>query len=52
MRDYFGVVFYLNLSANFLMDCNLAPLMDANGAFGDELEMFSIRSSTTFIYPY
>ena len=43
------VVFPLKISANLLMYCNLASLIDANGAGGAGLEMYSIRYSATLV---
>ena len=44
-----GVLFCLNVSANFLIACSLSALMDANADVWDGLEMVSIRSSTTLV---
>ena len=49
LGGFCGLVFCLNISANFIMAFNLAALMYANGYVGSGLEIESIISSSSLV---
>ena len=52
MGAFYGVVFCLNISTNFLVACYLVVPTDENWDVEDQFYMASIRSSATLVAAY